>query len=86
VESELGGRRRLARALQPDERQDRGTPGEIESGSLAAEKGDELVPDDPRHFLRGRELLQHLPADGLLLDALGELLDDRESDVGFEQR
>jgi hypothetical protein len=86
VKSELGGRGRLARALQPDERQDRRPAGKVEVGGLAAEQSHQLVADDPRHLLGRRELLHHLPADRLLLDALRELLDDRKRDIGLEQR
>ena len=68
--------------------QDLARPVEIgghEIRDLSAEQADELIPDDPRDLLGGRELLHHLPADGLLLDALRELLDDGKRDIGLEQ-
>ena len=51
-----------------------------------AHQVDELLIDDADDLLARIERLEHLLADGLLGDALHELADDREADVGFEQR
>ena len=67
-------------------REDGGAPVENEVRFLSAEQRDQLVPDDARHFLRRRELLEDALADRLLLDARGELPDDGKGDVRFEQR
>src|SRR4029077_13320143 len=45
LERQLARRRRLARALQPDERDDGGPAGKIEVGARAAEERDQLVAD-----------------------------------------
>ena len=51
-----------------------------------AHQVDELLVDDADDLLARIERLEHLLADGLLGDALHEVADDREADVGFEQR
>ena len=53
---------------------------------VGAEHRDELVVDDLDDHLAGRHRAQHFGADGLGFDLLGEVLDDIERDVGFEQR
>ena len=47
---------------------------------------DQLVVDDAHHLLLGSETLEDLLADGLVADSGHEFLDDREADVGLEQR
>ena len=51
-----------------------------------AHQVDQLVVDDADNLLIGAQTLQNLLADGLLADAVHELLHDREADVGLEQR
>ena len=63
-----------------------GFPVEREVGELAAEQRHQLVAHDARDFLRGRELLRDLGADGPLLDPRRELSDDGQGHVGLEQR
>ena len=86
VAGELRGGRRLARALEPDERDHGGVALEVERPVAVAEEGDELVVDDLHDLLAGRQALEDLRADGLLADAADEVLDDLEVDVGLEQR
>ena len=86
MESELARRSRLAGSLEADHFDDRRTALEEEIFLLTAEQEDELVPDDPRHFLRRRQLLHHLPADRLLANARGEILDDRKRHVRLQER
>ena len=88
---ELGGVGRLAGALQADEHDDgRRRPGELDlrtlAAILAAEHLHQLVVDDADDLLRGGEAAQHILADGALLHAGDELLDELEVDIGFEQR
>ncbi len=83
---DLGGRRRFARALQADHQDaDRRGGVEIDRLGVGAEHRDELVVDDLDDHLAGRDRAQHFGADGLGFDLLGEVLDDIERDVGFEQ-
>ena len=83
---DLGGRRRFAGALQADH-QDADRRGGCRSigAAVGAEHRDELVVDDLDDHLAGRHRAQHLGADGLGFDLLGEILDDIERDVGLEQ-
>ncbi len=53
---------------------------------LAAEDADELLVDDLDDLLGRVERLAHLRAERPLADGVGELLDDRQRDVGVEQR
>ena len=50
-----------------------------------AESCDEFVADDLDDLLAGRERGQDFLSDGLGLDAVDELFDDFEVDVGFEE-
>ncbi len=86
VEGELGGRGRLARALQADEEDDGRALLDGERRLLAAEDGGQLVPDDLEDLLGGREGGQDLLTHGLLADARREVLDDAQVDVGLEER
>ncbi len=52
---------------------------------FGAEHRDEFVVDDLDDHLAGRDRAQHFGADGLGFDFFGEVLDDIERDVGFEQ-
>ena len=51
-----------------------------------AHQVDELLVDDADDLLARIEGLEHLLADRLLGDLLHEVPDDREADVGLEQR
>ena len=83
---DLGGRRRFAGALQADHQDaDRRGGVQINRCGVGAEHRDEFVVDDLDDHLAGRHRAQHLGADGLGFDLLGEILDDIERDVGFEQ-
>ena len=85
---QLGGRRGLARALQPDhEDHYRGRRGEIEPDRfLAAEHRDERVVDDLDDLLARGDRTQHRLADR----GLGHLVDEPahhgQRDIGLEQR
>jgi hypothetical protein len=86
VHGELGGHRRLARALQADQHDDVWRlAGKLEPGRLA-EDGDELFIDDLDHGLRRRQGGDDLGADGALADALDQVLDDTIVHVGLEER
>ena len=84
-ERELGGGRRLARALEAGE-QDHRELAEREPGRAGAHQLGQLVVDDLHDLLAGREALQHLLAERPLAHAGDEVADDREVDVGLEQR
>ena len=84
---ELPARRRLAAALKPrheDHGRRRRSSRDLPR-VRAAEKRDQLVVDDLHDELVGLQALQHLLADGLLRDALDELLRDLEVNVGLEE-
>ena len=53
---------------------------------MAAQDLDQFFVNDLDHLLGWRKRVQHLFADGLLLDVLDELFDNFEIDVGLEQR
>ena len=59
---------------------------EVERVIDRAHQVDQFLIDDADDLLAGVERLEHLLADGLLGDARHEVADDREADVGFEQR
>ncbi len=83
---DLGGRRRFARALQADHQDANGWRGvKVNRLSVRAKHRDEFVVDDLDDHLTGRDGAQHFRADGLGFDLVGEVLDDIERDVGFEQ-
>src|SRR5262249_25335183 len=84
---ELGGGRRLARALQAGH-QDHGgrTRRERDPRRLAAHQRGQLLVDDLDDLLARGELLEDLDPERPLLDRRRELLDDLEVDVGLEQR
>src|SRR6185503_18921831 len=76
----------FARALEAAHH-DHGGPGlnEIDIRIHRPHQVDEFVIDDFDHDLAGLEALDDLLPLGLFQDALGEILDDFEIDVGFEQ-
>ena len=86
VEGELAGQRRLARALEAGEQDDR-RPGlrEGEPRGLAAEHGHELLVDDLDDLLRRVQRAGHLRRQRALLDRRGELPHHGQGDVGLEQ-
>ena len=87
VAGELGGRRRLAGALQARHQHDGGRSGrERQLAGRAAHQLGQLVGDDLDDLLAGIQLADHVGAEGALLDRVGEALDDLEVDVGLEQR
>ena len=85
VQRELGGGRRLARALQAGEQDDREL-AEREARLALTHQLRQLVVDDLHDLLAGSQALQHRLAERLLADAGDEVTDDGEVDVGFEQR
>jgi len=87
AQRDLGGSRRLARALQADEH-DRHRRGRVEIDRLAfaAERLDQRIVDDLDHHLARRDRLDHRRADRLRTGAIDERADDFERNVGLEQR
>ena len=82
---QLGGGRRLARALQADEHEDRRLASELQLVALAAEDRHQLVVDHLDDLLARVQPAEHLQAQGSLAHARHELLDDLEVDVRLEQ-
>ena len=85
VQRELAGGRRLARALQAGEQDDRELP-ERETGLALAHQLRQLVVDDLHDLLAGRQALEDLLAERPLADGGDEVAHDREVDVRLEQR
>ena len=86
-ERELAGQRRLAGALEAGEHDHRRRVlGEPDGAGVAAEDRDELLVDDLDDRLRRVERAGQLGALGPLADPRDEVADDREVDVGLEQR
>ena len=84
---ELGGRRRLAGALQAGHQDDRRRLRlQVEVGDAFAHRRRELAVDDADERLAGRERAAHLGAEGAVLDAGDEVAHHRQRDVGFEER
>src|SRR3954469_15084864 len=84
---ELGGRGRLAGALQAGHEDDRRRPRrERDAHRRAAHERRELLVDDLDDLLAGVELADDLGPQAALLDGRRELLDDLEVHVGLEQR
>ena len=84
---ELGGRRRLARALEAHD-EDRGRRVvDAQSGRalVAGEDADQLVMDDLDDLLAGGDRFGDGLAFGLLGDGLDEVAGDGEGDVGLQQ-
>ena len=86
--AELAGGGRFAGALQAAHHQhgDFVRALEVQRVVDRAHQVDELLVDDADDLLARVERLEHLLADRLLGDARHEVADDREADVGFEQR
>ena len=83
---ELGGCGGLTGTLQSGHQDDgRRLGGGAELGDVFAEDGDELVVDDFRDLLAGRQGSGDLGADGLDADVLDEGFDDGEVDVGLDE-
>ena len=82
---ELGGGRRLARALEADERDDGRAADEAERPVARRQERGELLVDDLHDLLAGGQALEDLGADRTLAHAGDEVLDDLEVDVGLEQ-
>ena len=84
---ELGRGRGLARALQTNEHDHvgRAVLRQHELGLGGAEKLGQLVEHDAHHVLRGRERIQDLGREALLLAGGDKVLDHAEVDVGLEQ-
>ncbi len=72
--------------MQSRHHDDRRTSDQRESDLGAAEELLQLIADDFGDLLRGRKSGQDVFADGFFADAVGELLDDFEMNVGFQQR
>ena len=84
---ELGRAGRLARALQPGEQDDcRRRDGEVERRCRAAHQRRQLALHDADQRLSRRQRADHLLADGLFAHRGDEILDDRQRDVGLQQR
>jgi flavin-binding protein dodecin len=84
---ELGSGGRLARALEACEQDHRrALAGHGELRAARAHQRRELLVDDLHHLLAGRQALRDVLAERALLDAIDELLDHLEVDVGLEQR
>jgi hypothetical protein len=84
---ELGGGRGFAGALQTDHHDRHRRHGiEVDGLAVGTERGDQFVMDDLDHHLAGRDRLDDGGADRLLADAIGEISDNLERDVGFQQR
>ena len=86
VAGELGGRGRLAGALQADHRDDGRVARQVEGPVAGRQQRDQLVVDDLDDLLAGRQALEDLVADRPLADARDEVLDDLEVDVRLEER
>ena len=82
---ELGGGRRLARALEPCE-QDDGLALQLELGGLGPEQVGELLVDDLHHLLARVQPLRDLLVECALAHAGDEVVDDVEVDVRLDQR
>src|SRR5690349_3157668 len=84
---QLAGRRRLARALKPEQEDDpRPRLRRRQPALRVAEQRQHLVADDADHLLRRRQALEDVLIDGAIAHAIDERLDDLEVDVRLEQR
>ena len=85
--AELAGERRLTGALQTGQHDHRRRLlGQPDAAGLAAEDLDELLVDDLDDLLRRVQRLGDVRAARPLLDGADEGADDRQGDVGLEQR
>ncbi len=86
-EGEFAGQRGLTGALQAGQHDHGGRNlGEPQPPGLAAEGADQLLVDDLDDLLRRVQRARDFLAAGPLLDPGDERPDDRERDVGFQQR
>ena len=84
---DLGGRGRLARTLQAHHHDDGGRSHvDDQVGGFRSQHGGQRVADDLHHLLARRHRPQDILADRLLRHVINELADDRQRDIGFEQR
>jgi len=83
---ELRRRRRLSGPLQSHENNRQRPQPEVEVRAFSAQKRDELVANDPRHLLRGREGGRDLFAQRLLFHSCEERFHDRQRNVGLQER
>jgi hypothetical protein len=82
---QLPGGRRLARALQAAEQNDRRLARQPELLTVGSEQRDQLVAHDLDHLLRRREAFQHILPQSSLAHPVDERLDDAEVHVGLEK-
>ncbi len=85
VPGELGGRGRLARALEADEHDHGRIALEVEGPVAGRQEGRELLVDDGHDLLAGRQALEDVRPDRPLTDPGDEIPDDLEVDVRLEQ-
>ena len=84
---ELARGRGFAGALQPRHQHDRRRlRGELQFGRVFAKRRDQFVADNLDDLLARRKRGQHFLPDGLGLDAVDEVFDNFEVDVGLKQR
>ena len=84
---DLGGGRRLARALEADQHdRDRRRRVEVDRLRFAAERLDQRIVDDLDHHLAGLDRLDDRRADRPGAGAVDERAHDLERDVGLEKR
>ncbi|MNL11557.1 hypothetical protein D3C87_1323970 [compost metagenome] len=84
---ELAGGGGFTRALQTGHEDDRWRHGaQVQIFVGRAHQAFEFGLDDLHEGLARRQAARHLGADSALLDRIDEVLDHRQSDVGFEQR
>jgi len=84
---ELAGSGGLARTLQTGHQDDsRRLRSEFQLGCIFAESLDQFVAEDLDDLLAGRKGGHHLRSDGLCPDAVDEVFDYFEVDVGFQKR
>ena len=77
----------FAGTLQPGHEHDRGRlRSELHARRVLAESLDQFVAHDLDDLLAGRKRGQHFLSHGLGLDAVDQLFDHFEVDVGLEQR
>ncbi len=83
---ELGGGRRLARALQADHHDHRRRiDGDVQLARIGAEHLDQRVMHDLDDLLPRRDRAQHLRADRRFGHLVDKAADDRQGDIGLEQ-
>jgi len=88
TQGQLAGGRRLARALQASHQDDAGrVQRQVQAGrDVAAQHVHEAVVDDLDHLVGRLDRADDRLAAGQFLGLADEVLDDRQGDVGLEQR